>query len=104
MAVGVRPEKFRMSVPDKELPAGVNRVSGVVAVASYLGVSTQYIVELADGHRVTVYEQNVERATKAELWASGEAVVLSWLPEHCFVVDDDGSAAAAAADPLELAS
>ena len=44
---------------------------------------------LADGHRVTVFEQNVERATKAELWNAGEQVVLAWAPEHCFVVEDD---------------
>jgi len=37
---------------------------------------------------VTVYEQNVQRATKAELWSSGENVQLSWLPEHSFVVTD----------------
>ena len=29
-----------------------------------------------------VYEQNVERATKAELWTQGEAVQLTWSPDH----------------------
>ena len=38
---------------------------------------------------MTVFEQNVERATKAELWAPGEQVALTWLPEHSFVVPDD---------------
>jgi hypothetical protein len=33
-----------------------------------------------------VYEQNVERATRAELWAPGEEVVLTWSPDHSFVV------------------
>src|SRR6185436_12159327 len=88
MALGVRPEKIRMVEPPKDIPAGMNRVPGTVTHASYLGVSTQYIVTLADGHRVTVFEQNVERATKAELWEAGEQVVLCWSPEHCFVVDD----------------
>ena len=49
-------------------------------------MSTQYIVETGSGTRVTVYEQNVERATRAELWAPGEEVNLTWLPEHSFVV------------------
>jgi spermidine/putrescine transport system ATP-binding protein len=93
-AVGVRPEKIRLFEPKDEIPAALNRAPGVITDASYLGVSTQYIVTLADGHRVTVYEQNVQRATKAELWASGEEVVLAWSPEHCFVVEDGGSAAA----------
>jgi len=62
----------------------------MITDASYLGVSTQYIVKLPDGLTVTVYEQNVQRATKAELWSSGENVQLSWLPEHSFVVGDPG--------------
>jgi spermidine/putrescine transport system ATP-binding protein len=68
---------------------------GVVSHASYLGVSTQYIVTLADGHKVTVFEQNVERATKAELWMAGEQVVLAWSPDHCFVVEEVAGASAA---------
>ena len=51
-------------------------LAGVVQDASYLGVSTQYLVETRGGARVTVYEQNVERATKAELWARGDEVRL----------------------------
>jgi len=94
VALGVRPEKIRMFEPEKDIPAGFNKVPGTVTNASYLGVSTQYIVTLPDGHRVTVFEQNVERATKAELWNTGESVVLAWAPEHCFVVDDPTGKAA----------
>jgi spermidine/putrescine transport system ATP-binding protein len=95
VAVGVRPEKIRLFEPGKDVPSGMNRLEGVITDASYLGVSTQYIVKLADGHRVTVYEQNVERATKAELWRPGENVQLAWLPEHSFVVADTRSDAKA---------
>ncbi|MGZ4330115.1 MAG: TOBE domain-containing protein, partial [Solirubrobacteraceae bacterium] len=52
-------------------------MTGVVRDASYLGVSTQYLVEARGGARIMVYEQNVERATKAELWTQGEAVQLT---------------------------
>jgi spermidine/putrescine transport system ATP-binding protein len=103
VAIGIRPEKFRMFEPPKDIPAGLNRAPGVVTHASYLGVSTQYIVTLADGHRVTVFEQNVERATKAELWAAGEHVVLAWSPDHCFVVEESGDAAADA-DAADLSA
>lgn len=99
VSLGVRPEKFRMFEPVKDIPAGLNRAPGVVTHASYLGVSTQYIVTLADGHRVTVFEQNVERATKSELWTAGEQVVLAWSPDHCFVVEEGGEAVA---DPTDL--
>jgi spermidine/putrescine transport system ATP-binding protein len=89
IALGVRPEKIRLKGRTDELGGQYNRLDGVVRDASYLGVSTSYIVELADERRVTVFEQNVERATKAELWSPGEEVALTWLPEHSFVVPDD---------------
>ena len=96
VSVGVRPEKIRLHETDVEAPAGHNHMSGVVRDASYLGVSTQYQIEARGGATITVYEQNVERATKAELWAPGEAVQLTWSPDHTFVVADDGAPVAAA--------
>jgi spermidine/putrescine transport system ATP-binding protein len=99
LALGVRPEKIRLLAAADQVPDGLNHVPGTIAHASYLGVSTQYIVRLKDGHRVTVYEQNVDRATKAELWTNGEDVVLAWSPEHCFVVEDAGGS-----DAIEEAS
>jgi ABC-type Fe3+/spermidine/putrescine transport system ATPase subunit len=90
VSIGVRPEKIRLREPagDDATPAGHNRLHGVVRDASYLGVSTQYQVEARGGARLTVYEQNVERATRAELWAPGEEVLLTWSPDHSFVVVD----------------
>ena len=84
--IGVRPEKIRLHEPTAELPTGHNRLTGIVRDASYLGVSTQYEIEASGGGRLTVYEQNVERATRAELWARGEAVTMTWAPDHSFVV------------------
>jgi spermidine/putrescine transport system ATP-binding protein len=92
--LGVRPEKIRLHEPSEELGTGVNRLTGVIRDASYMGVSTQYIVEAQGGAELTVYEQNVERASRSELWAAGEAVVLGWLPEHTFVVSDESVAGA----------
>jgi spermidine/putrescine transport system ATP-binding protein len=95
VSVGVRPEKIRLHDAETEAPAGHNHMSGVVRDASYLGVSTQYLVDARGGAQIMVYEQNVERATKAELWAPGEAVRLSWSPDHTFVVADDGATVSA---------
>ncbi|HSS35297.1 MAG TPA: ABC transporter ATP-binding protein [Patescibacteria group bacterium] len=83
---GVRPEKIRMRDAREDGPAGHNTLLGTIRDASYLGVSTSYIVETRAGARLTVYEQNVERATRSELWAAGEEVRLSWQPEHTFVL------------------
>jgi spermidine/putrescine transport system ATP-binding protein len=91
--VGVRPEKFRLREETDAIPDGHNRMDGIVRDASYLGVSTQYQVEAPGGARLTVYEQNVERATKSELWSAGERVVMTWRPEHSFVILDADAAA-----------
>ncbi len=97
--VGVRPEKIRLREPEEPIPDGHNALVGVVRDASYLGVSTSYIVEIRGGARLTVYEQNVERATRSELWRPGEEVRLSWSPDHTFVVpvEDDRDTDEAAA-------
>ena len=39
---------------------------------------------------MTVYEQNVERATRAELWEPGEEVIMTWSPDHTFAVQAGG--------------
>jgi spermidine/putrescine transport system ATP-binding protein len=96
--IGVRPEKIRMVPRAGSPPESHNLLPGAVNHASYIGVSTQYIVETSHGAHVVVYEQNVERATKAELWEPGEEVLLTWSPDHCFVVEP---ASTAGADPAQ---
>jgi spermidine/putrescine transport system ATP-binding protein len=91
--VGVRPEKIRLHTGDEPQPDGHNHLDGVVADASYLGVSTQYIIETRGGARVQVYEQNIERTTRDELWRRGDEVHLTWAPEHTFVVEASGASA-----------
>ncbi|MDQ3128834.1 MAG: ABC transporter ATP-binding protein [Chloroflexota bacterium] len=90
VSIGIRPEKIRLHESDAAAPAGHNCLTGVVRDASYLGVSTQYQVDAAGG-TLTVYEQNVERASRSELWARGDAVQLTWSPDHSFVVPPDGA-------------
>ena len=100
VSVGIRPEKIRLHETSAELPSGHNHLSGVVRDASYLGVSTQYLIEARGGARLTVFEQNVERATRSELWAPGEAVELTWSPDHSFVIAEaESTAAVYSADP-----
>jgi spermidine/putrescine transport system ATP-binding protein len=87
--VGVRPEKIRMHKAGAEIPAGANELQGTVVDASYLGVSTSYVIEARTGARLTVYEQNVERTVHGSLYRPGDAVQLSWSPDHTFVVGSD---------------
>jgi spermidine/putrescine transport system ATP-binding protein len=85
--VGVRPEKIRLHRDGDPTPPGANHLAGTVTDASYMGVSTQYIVQTRSGARVMVYEQNIERTTRAELWSRGDEVHLTWSPDHTFVVE-----------------
>jgi spermidine/putrescine transport system ATP-binding protein len=92
--IGVRPEKLRVQpLADGEVAETqreVNAVEGRVLDASYLGVSTQYLVETADGHRITVYAQNLETSGASEILADGQRVRLAWKPQHTFVIRPTG--------------
>jgi spermidine/putrescine transport system ATP-binding protein len=92
--VGVRPEKIRMAAAG-DTAGDANALVGTVRDASYLGVSTQYIVEAVGGQRLTVYEQNVERTVHGSLYRPGEEVRLTWSPDHTFVI-------AVAAEPVAV--
>jgi spermidine/putrescine transport system ATP-binding protein len=96
--VGVRPEKLRVDASGEVRPTdGLNALAGTVLDASYIGVSTQYLVETAEGHRLTVYAQNLDTAGAGELLADGQRVHLTWKPQHTFVIS--GPAEHVAGDP-----
>jgi spermidine/putrescine transport system ATP-binding protein len=88
--VGVRPEKLRVIALDEgstdRTDGTRNTLEGTVLDASYVGVSTQYLVETVDARRMTVYAQNLETAGAAELLAKGQRVRLEWRPQHTFVI------------------
>jgi len=84
--VGVRPEKISLTHADDagEIPDGRNRVTGRIADASFIGVSTQYVVDSPAGTALQVYVQNVDRDARL---APGAEVVLHWNPAHTFGLD-----------------
>jgi len=89
--LGVRPEKLHVLALGDDGAAAhtgsdANALDGTVLDASYIGVSTQYIVETADGHRLTVYAQNLETSGAGEVLAGGQRVRLTWKPQHTFVI------------------
>jgi spermidine/putrescine transport system ATP-binding protein len=83
--VGVRPEKVVIEAArdDARIERGWNSVSGLLRVATYIGVSHQYKVEGPGGHNITVWVQNLgnEQAPRP-----GDRVRLSWRWEHTFAV------------------
>jgi len=83
--LGIRPEKITLSASeDHAVPEGHNALSGVVADASFIGVSTEYRVDLPWGAQVTVFEQNTHHDTRI---VPGASVALSWDPVHTFALD-----------------
>ncbi|MER8089848.1 ABC transporter ATP-binding protein [Streptomyces sp. NPDC058316] len=86
LLLGVRPEKISLAHADEAdaIADGRNRVTGRIVDSSFIGVSTQYVVESPAGKALQVYEQNIERDARL---APGAEVVLHWNPAHTFGLD-----------------
>lgn len=54
----IRPEKITLVAPGAEKRADAVALRGTIAEVIYLGTATRLLVELADGRRITVLEQN----------------------------------------------
>jgi spermidine/putrescine transport system ATP-binding protein len=86
--IGVRPEKIAISSngPGGESSSATrNVIHGRVTVASYLGVSIQYVVETKDGRELTVIAPNRDGDAASSI-GPGRDVSLAWDPAHTFVV------------------
>ncbi|MHC3392011.1 ABC transporter ATP-binding protein [Streptomyces lavendulocolor] len=86
LLVGIRPEKITLAHADDAgaIADGRNRVTGRIVDTSFIGVSTQYVVDSPAGTALQVYEQNIERDSRL---APGAEVVLHWNPAHTFGLD-----------------
>jgi spermidine/putrescine transport system ATP-binding protein len=87
--IGVRPEKVVLSPAGASVPDGHNVLRGTVVVASFLGVSIQYVIRAAGGEELTVFAQNLSGAEPESL-GPGREVQLAWDPQHTFVVAKEG--------------
>jgi spermidine/putrescine transport system ATP-binding protein len=88
--VGVRPEKITLVPAGDRAESGANVLRATVVVASFLGVSIQYLVRTAGGEELTVIAQNAEGAGP-DAFAVGREVQLAWKPTHTFVVAKEPS-------------
>lgn len=61
-----------------------NRITGKIADSSFIGVSTQYVIDSAVCPEFEVYAQNIDRDSRL---VPGADVVLHWSPEHTFGLD-----------------
>ncbi|MFJ6633020.1 ABC transporter ATP-binding protein [Streptomyces sp. NPDC091376] len=86
LLVGVRPEKISLAHADDagDIAAGRNRFTGKIADSSFIGVSTQFVIDSPVCPELEVYVQNIERDGR---FVPGAEVVLHWNPEHTFGLD-----------------
>lgn len=86
VVVGIRPEKISLTHADDagSIPEGRNRVTGTIADTSFIGVSTQYVIDSPVCPEFEVYAQNIDRDARL---VPGAEVVLHWSPAHTFGLD-----------------
>jgi spermidine/putrescine transport system ATP-binding protein len=82
---GIRPEKFRISLLDTPVSGNV-LTGGRIEDVSYIGVSTQYQVEMPWGQELMVFEQNDDGVAP---FNKGDAVNISWAPVFTFALRGD---------------
>ncbi len=88
--LGIRPEKIRIAAAGSSMYGNILQ-GGVVSDASYIGVSTQYQVEMPWGQELMVFEQNDDGTPPL---AKGDPVVISWEPIFTFGLPGDQDAGA----------
>jgi spermidine/putrescine transport system ATP-binding protein len=88
--VGVRPEKIDLMAAGASVPEGHNVLRGTVIVGSFLGVSIQYLIRSHGGEELTVFAQNRGGADAPAL-APGQEALLTWDPQHTFVVSRENA-------------
>ncbi|MFE5623148.1 ABC transporter ATP-binding protein [Streptomyces virginiae] len=88
LLVGVRPEKVSLVPAGEEnaIATGRNKITGRIAASSFIGVSTQFVIDSPVCPELEVYVQNIERDSRL---VPGAEVVLHWNPEHTFGLDAD---------------
>jgi spermidine/putrescine transport system ATP-binding protein len=95
--LGVRPEKIFASPAGSEEHDGWNVLTGGrVTDVSFVGVSTQYLVRMAWGQELMVFEQNTGQRNS---FKNGDEVDLAWARGHAFLLDADQDAHAGMMTP-----
>jgi spermidine/putrescine transport system ATP-binding protein len=91
LRVGVRPEKITLAAADAAgVPGDANSLRGRISVASFLGVSIQYLVRTPGGEELTVISPN-RTGAEPEALGPGHDVVLTWDPRHTFAIAKEES-------------
>ncbi len=98
----VRPEKLAIELVEAGAAGSANgqpRVEGIVESSLYLGTSTQIVVDLGEGVRMTVLVPNADEAERQRLPGGGARVALSWDPDYMNLVRESPNGRAVGAEP-----
>jgi spermidine/putrescine transport system ATP-binding protein len=98
----VRPEKLLISRIDEQADGALPSVEGTVESSVYLGTSTQIVVDLGDGVRMTVLHPNASEAERQRLPGGGAKVTLRWQPEHMHLVRESAASPEATGAPQDF--
>ncbi|MEU7850541.1 ABC transporter ATP-binding protein [Micromonospora parva] len=86
--LGVRPEKLILVGSADQVPQGHQHVTGVVTDASYVGVSTQYLLRTGWGTEVSVFAANSGASERVPV---GSEAAAYWDPRHAFLLPRDAA-------------
>lgn len=92
---GVRPEKVHLARDSHDVIDRTRKVAlgddmkATVVDVSFIGVATQYLVQVASGATWSVYEQNLD-VDPIDL-KPGDPVWIEWDPAHAFAVAAEGA-------------
>ncbi|WP_341719113.1 ABC transporter ATP-binding protein [Micromonospora sp. FIMYZ51] len=81
--LGIRPEKLHLASAAVQVPAGSQHLDGTITDASYVGVSTQYLLRTGWGTELSVFVAN---SGAQQRFAVGERAVAYWDPRHAFLL------------------
>ena len=110
VVVGVRPEKVHLLAADERDDDGDRRAAagwraqtgasddlgcGTVVDVAFVGVATQYLVDVPGAGRLAVFAQNLGPSSQV---ARGQRVHLACAPEHVFGLDGDADVRAGLGD------
>ncbi len=84
VAVSIRPEKIRLTDKPSSIP---NCLPGHVVNTAYIGSDTRVIVDLLDGTRLTIWEQNkVSTLDPNAYYTAGQEIWIYIFPENTLIL------------------
>jgi len=83
--LSIRPERIRLEAAETQIN-GVNRLTGRIAEAIYMGRGRKYVVETASGATLTIAQPAAGAGTARR--STGDRVAATFAPEDAVIIVD----------------